>query len=167
MINKLTDNHYHRQFQLDSLWFVNIFFAPMRTIHTIFEVTNHIFRELFNFVQSSLDIVGKYIYCMNDSDKRTPYTRKYPQNFYSNCSFATHYEGNREPYILMLVPFWMKTDYKLDGTIQFVNYLRAAFSVSPKTALKSRILTKHCLSHIFLNTQLIDFARLKCILTKV
>lgn len=46
------------------------------------------------------------------------------------CSFATHYEGNREPYIVVLDPVWVKTDYKLEGTIQFVDYLRAAFNVS-------------------------------------
>nr|XP_034304316.1 uncharacterized protein LOC117681901 [Crassostrea gigas] len=34
-------------------------------------------------------------------------------------NFATNYEGNREPYIIVLDSVWVKTDYKLGGTIQF------------------------------------------------
>ncbi|XP_061165268.1 chitin deacetylase 1-like [Saccostrea echinata] len=42
-------------------------------------------------------------------------------------NFASHYEGNKEPYVIVLDPLWMKTDYKLEGTIEFVDYVRAAF----------------------------------------
>ncbi|XP_048776530.2 chitin deacetylase 1-like [Ostrea edulis] len=42
-------------------------------------------------------------------------------------NFASHYEGNKEPYVLVLDPAWMKTDYKLEGTVEFVGYIRSAF----------------------------------------
>nr|XP_034299792.1 uncharacterized protein LOC105329702 [Crassostrea gigas] len=54
-------------------------------------------------------------------------TKKDAFDFLYN-NFATHYEGNREPYIIVLDPVWVKTDFKLEGTIQFVDYLRAAFN---------------------------------------
>jgi hypothetical protein len=45
-------------------------------------------------------------------------------------SFASHYEGNKEPYVIVLDPIWMKTDYKLEGAVEFVGYIRSAFDVS-------------------------------------
>lgn len=59
-----------------------------------------------------------------------PHCGNHEYDLRSIFSFATHYEGNKEPYILVLDPVWVKTDYKLEGTIQFVDYLRAAFNVS-------------------------------------
>ncbi|XP_060083492.1 chitin deacetylase 1-like [Ylistrum balloti] len=42
-------------------------------------------------------------------------------------NFVKHYDGNRAPYTVVVDPVWMKTDFKLEGLIQFVEYIRAAF----------------------------------------
>lgn len=50
--------------------------------------------------------------------------------FVSFVSFIEHYEGNRSPYFVIIDAAWMKTDFKREGTIEFVEYVRAAFPVS-------------------------------------
>lgn len=42
-------------------------------------------------------------------------------------NFVTHFDGNRAPYTVIIDPVWMKTDYKLEGLIEFVEYVRVAF----------------------------------------
>ncbi|OWF42729.1 uncharacterized protein LOC110460687 [Mizuhopecten yessoensis] len=42
-------------------------------------------------------------------------------------NFVKHYDGNRAPYTVVVDPVWMKIDYKREGLIQFVEYVRAAF----------------------------------------
>ncbi|XP_033758833.1 uncharacterized protein LOC117341107 isoform X2 [Pecten maximus] len=42
-------------------------------------------------------------------------------------NFVKHFDGNRAPYTVVVDPVWMKTDFKLEGLIEFVEYVRAAF----------------------------------------
>ncbi|KAJ8316140.1 hypothetical protein KUTeg_006154 [Tegillarca granosa] len=46
-------------------------------------------------------------------------------------SFAKHYDssqgGVRTPYVITIDPSWMKDNNKKDGTVQFLEYVRAAF----------------------------------------
>ncbi|KAL5019612.1 hypothetical protein ScPMuIL_002504 [Solemya velum] len=42
-------------------------------------------------------------------------------------SFAKHYEGQRSPFVLVLNPSWVKDKVKREGTIEFLEYIRAAF----------------------------------------
>lgn len=101
---------------------------------TTFEVIDHIAREPFLF--GVVLLVNTC--CMYDCNMKETCIHVYTKSYILcmnletciGCSFATHYEGNREPYIVVLDPVWVKTDYKLEGTIQFVDYLRAAFNVS-------------------------------------
>lgn len=51
-------------------------------------------------------------------------------------NFVTHYEGNRTPFYVIIDAAWMKTDYKREGTVEFLEYIRAAF---PDTYLVSAI----------------------------
>lgn len=51
-------------------------------------------------------------------------------------NFVVHYEGNRTPYYVIIDAAWMKTDYKREATVEFVEYIRAAF---PDTYLVSVI----------------------------
>lgn len=42
-------------------------------------------------------------------------------------NFVEHYEGDRTPYFLIIDPEWIITDFKRDGTVEFLHYIRAAF----------------------------------------
>ncbi|KAK3094938.1 hypothetical protein FSP39_008093 [Pinctada imbricata] len=44
--------------------------------------------------------------------------------FYNN--FLLHYNGNKGPYVVEIDPQWAKNQDYLDGTIQFIEYVRAA-----------------------------------------
>ena len=45
-------------------------------------------------------------------------------------SFIAHYEGSRTPYVVIIDAAWMKTDFKREGTVEFMDYVRAGFPVS-------------------------------------
>ncbi|KAK3581031.1 hypothetical protein CHS0354_013927 [Potamilus streckersoni] len=43
-------------------------------------------------------------------------------------TFRDHYLGNRSPFTLVINPQWAKSDFSREGTIEFLQYVRAAFS---------------------------------------
>ncbi|VDI33615.1 Hypothetical predicted protein [Mytilus galloprovincialis] len=42
-------------------------------------------------------------------------------------NFIAHYEGSRTPYVVIIDAAWMKTDFKREGTVEFMDYVRAGF----------------------------------------
>ncbi|KAK7487588.1 hypothetical protein BaRGS_00021138 [Batillaria attramentaria] len=42
-------------------------------------------------------------------------------------SFIKHYEGTKSPFLIVINPDWALTPFKLEGTRQFVEYIRSAF----------------------------------------
>ncbi|KAK3106817.1 hypothetical protein FSP39_000477 [Pinctada imbricata] len=42
-------------------------------------------------------------------------------------NFNEHYDGNRAPFVVEIDPVWVKNQDYLDGTIEFLEYVRAAF----------------------------------------
>jgi hypothetical protein len=43
--------------------------------------------------------------------------------------FAGHYNGNRAPFLMIVDPSWASNQDKRDGTAEFLQYIRSAFTV--------------------------------------
>lgn len=44
-------------------------------------------------------------------------------------SFVNHYQGRRTPFVIIITPDWLLEQYRMDGTRQFLQFIRAAFEV--------------------------------------
>lgn len=42
-------------------------------------------------------------------------------------SFVNHYQGRRTPFVIIITPDWLLEQYRMDGTRQFLQFIRAAF----------------------------------------
>jgi len=42
-------------------------------------------------------------------------------------AFAEHNEGSKSPFILYIDPLWLTVDYQLEGTVQFLDFVRSAY----------------------------------------
>jgi len=42
-------------------------------------------------------------------------------------AFSEHYEGGKSPFILYIDPLWLTVDYQLEGTVQFLDFIRTAY----------------------------------------
>lgn len=45
------------------------------------------------------------------------------------CSFLQHYEDRKTPFMVVISPDWLAVPYRLDGTREFLQFVRDNFEV--------------------------------------
>ncbi|XP_060601484.1 chitin deacetylase 7-like [Ruditapes philippinarum] len=73
------------------------------------------------------DINGDKLPCVVPSGCRNITTKRDAFDIFFNA-FAGHYNGNRAPFLMIVDPSWASNQDKRDGTAEFLQYIRSAFT---------------------------------------